>query len=387
MTSKKMSGRIGGPGRFQRVLGTPFLSLIVATAVEPANPLEAQAVIAIPSAPSCESCRIYFDTIAVLGDTDGPGMVQEQARIQMGPDSRFFVTSGWEPGIIKVFDQNGRYLTRFGRQGEGPGEYGLPQVYPGENVVHVFDPVLGRVTALTPNFEIIATRRLPFGPSGAARIDSNRFLLHGGATTAQHIGIPLHVYDDQTGTIVRSFGAISERVTPWERGSTERRTVAVAADGTIWSAEWNRYRIERWDPTNGQLVAVFERKTEWFPGFDRPPPGTVLTRPPSTVLWRMSGDGEGRLWVLIHVASETWQPQAPAAADQQHTYISDAQYNRLHDSVLEVLSPGGDEPRLLTSGRFRGRIMGFAAERIVYVYDEDEIGNPRYLIMRLQIRS
>src|SRR5687767_2433735 len=86
--------------------------------------------------PSCGSCRLQLNTLAKLGQEDGPGsmsgMLQSIVRDRSG---RYWVATDGD--LPLVFDSLGRYLATIGKRGSGPGEYISPRLLilvPGDSV-------------------------------------------------------------------------------------------------------------------------------------------------------------------------------------------------------------------------------------------------------------
>lgn len=114
------------------------------------------------------------------------------------------------------------------------------------------------------------------------------------------------------------------------------RRVAVAADGNIWAARINRYRIDKWNP-DGDRIARIERDAPWFrPWLDFPERAPMEDRPlPELVGVRDWGDG--LLMVVVRVADKEWRPMGPARIEQGHIVISGAQMEEFYNTVIEVL--------------------------------------------------
>src|SRR5688572_9128209 len=84
---------------------------------------DGQQVINIPAQPSCRGCTIDIRRVALLGQADGPGIIEsEVTRAAVDGRGRFFLFQQYSPRV-KVFSAEGRYLTTLGREGRGPGEF------------------------------------------------------------------------------------------------------------------------------------------------------------------------------------------------------------------------------------------------------------------------
>ena len=116
---------------------------------------------------SCSGCRIeVVDRVAVGGDA-GPGMIQGYpTAVALDSLGRFW--SGFSSEGPIVYSENGEFLSKVGRKGEGPGEFqwvsGLIAL-PGDSVV-VFDGGSNRVTILGDDLQLSRDVRYELDASG-----------------------------------------------------------------------------------------------------------------------------------------------------------------------------------------------------------------------------
>lgn len=102
--------------------------------------------------------------VAVVGAAISPGhelfRVVDATKL---PDGRLIVLNSGT-NEIRVFDSSGELIDRFGREGEGPGEYQQLRAIRGDGSggFWVHDSRAGRVTHLDENFEVIDTRRVGY---------------------------------------------------------------------------------------------------------------------------------------------------------------------------------------------------------------------------------
>ena len=334
--------------------------------------------ILIPDRISCPECRISVSRIAAVGDSTGSGILGEYGSLRRFSDGHYFVQTGVQPGTILVFGPDGRYLKSIGRRGEGPGEYTSPHVFDvrGDSL-WVFD-VTGRITMVFPGE--VQTRNVPFAPFDAIRFGNG---LHVYATVAripQLIGIPFHVFDEASGTIVRSFGNPSGTYDPLDPYNAHR-SIAPAGEREFWAGHSNRYVIEKWT-VDGERVLRIERDAPWFkPWQGNVQPARIAAPPP--ILHGVREDSAGILWVFHRVADRDWAPQPPAEVRGSETRTSMKQTNELWDTLIEAID--------LRSGRVLGRVrfpqyvVGLAGENMFYTYQEVGAGHPQYVVWRVSL--
>ena len=84
----------------------------------------AGSAIDLATIPLCDRCRLEPELLLLLGEEDGPGIIETvDTRLAYGEQQGLFATflpfGGTE---ILLFDSNGTFLRRIGREGDGPGE-------------------------------------------------------------------------------------------------------------------------------------------------------------------------------------------------------------------------------------------------------------------------
>lgn len=295
------------------------------------GPLGAQdSVQVVPDAVGCAACSLEVSAVAELGDVDGPGIVTDYVfRIGRSDEGDYYVPFPPEGRLLRFFP-DGVFRAAIGRTGEGPGEYRSPVLLRagGENL-RVLDMRSARVTTIRG--DEITTSMLPFMPGDWASLPDGRDVFFALTYEPERAGHPLHVYDEASRRITRSFG--SEGV-PADRSYESRmaleRRVATAADGNVWAARTNRYRIDKWSP-KGARIARIERDAPWFRPWTRSRGLPREVEPlPSIVGVRDWGDG--LLMVVLSVADDNWQPMPRARVIGTETVTSSAQREGLYDN-------------------------------------------------------
>jgi hypothetical protein len=119
-----------------------------------ATPVHGQRAVRIPSEASCASCTIQLQRTALLGSSDGDGILSDDATIRADGAGNFYISDAvaW-PGELRVFSGDGHFRHSIGRRGRGPGEFQHPVniVSVEAEMVAVMDAAAGRVTVLGPD--------------------------------------------------------------------------------------------------------------------------------------------------------------------------------------------------------------------------------------------
>jgi hypothetical protein len=238
-----------------------------------------------------------------------------------------------------VFDETGRFLTRLGRRGGGPGEYETPSVVlilPGDSVL-VLDRRLARLTVLSPSYEVVRTAPAPAGLMAATRLVNGDLVLSFAVANRATASRPLNQLD-AAGNHLRSFGAKDAVFRP-RYPHDQVRWLAAARSGGVWSAHHlHKYVIERWSPA-GEFELEVTREADWFHSYatwwlptpDRSPAPHVMG------VWE---DDDGRLWVIGRVGGTDWvKGLGPGRLlERQMAYpIKDEQL--VYDGFVDVIDP------------------------------------------------
>ena len=163
--------------------------------------------------------------------------------------------------------------------------------------------------------------------------------------TSETIGYPMHVVDRE-GRVVRSFGTDEPQYDP-DLNHILTRTVALGQDGTVWAMAPARYLLERWDPSTGEQLQSTRIPSDWFwfrESIQAYTDETVRRPPLVEGLWE---DEDGLVWIIVHDADADW---APPPRSNEERPLDLQEYDRLFDSVIEVVDPGLG--RVLASRRF-----------------------------------
>ena len=345
-----------------------------------AAPLAAQdSVLVVPDAPACATCVLDISAVVELGDREGPGIVGEQAYVSHSDDGDYYVSSVLQEGRLLRFSPAGVFQDAIGRTGEGPGEYTWPVLLKGSaDNLSILDigHYPNRLTTIRGGE--VATWSLPFVVGTWAVLPDGRYVFSAASFAPDLIG-PVHVYDEASRGITRSMGDEGVRVdrSPRSRVVLTRR-VAAAADGNIWAAHENRYRIDKWSPDGDPLVRI-ERDAPWFQPWEAWPGVDYEVRPPPAIVG--VGDwGEGLLMVVVRLADADWRPIRPTRNPLPgHEATMPAQENELYDTMIEVLDTRSGT--VLGRTQVDGRVVGLVGRDGFYSYAEhSELGESKYIV-------
>ncbi len=350
-----------------------------------AAPLNAQdSVVVVTDAPACATCSLVVSALVELGDREGPGIVAQlnapyaPARVVRSDDGDYYVSGHLGDGRLLRFSSDGVFREAIGRRGEGPGEYDLPVLMEGSaDDLTILDPLSSRLTTIRGGE--VATWRLPFRSGGFAVLRDGRHVYNAFSSESDRMGHPLHVYDAATRRITSSFGDEGARGFRMDTGLPAlRRRVAAAADGNIWAARGNRYRIDKWSP-DGDHIARIERDAPWFRPWEEWPGVDYEVRPlPSIVGVRDWGDG--LLMVVVRLADANWRPIRPTLVPlASHETIEPVQREELYDTVIEILDTRSG--KVLARTRVDESVVGLVGRDGFCSYAEHtELGEPKYVV-------
>ena len=253
---------------------------------------------------ACAECRIDLGEPVILLDRTEQIAFGDLVLVFEGP-STFFAVSNTDRARAGVFEHSGRFVTTFGRQGAGPGEYRaiMNVVSGGRDSVFAVDPLLGRITVLDHSYQAARQIPSPAAISAVGVLRSGRLVMAGQMMTEHGSGYPFHVFDRE-GHHIRSFGVDA----PVLRLGADRyllRRLAPAEDGSFWSMRPNSYRIEKWRD-DGRLLSVIDGRADWLeegadPGFN-----PLYQMPPGTV--RSIALTSDTLWIVAYAADPDWRP-------------------------------------------------------------------------------
>ncbi|MGH7501336.1 MAG: hypothetical protein ACREL7_06200 [Longimicrobiales bacterium] len=291
---------------------------------------------AITESPSlCREC-IVLDPLITIGDTAGPGYIEETSDVVRDSAGNYWVG---QRRMIKVFDSTGTFLRQVGRAGAGPMEFERPRPVHTDATgrVHIFDRN-GRETIVGADFALYEERELPGLVQAAFPLqDAHRYVASMWLGTPDRIGFPLHIIDGSA--VMRSFGLRGDQSDGQLSQFNSQRVLTVDAQSHIFSTRLYHYVIEAWTTTGNRIVG-FEgpelNQTEPLPGRfapDNPPPNRIFA---------IRVDDAARLWVISWQRRPDWQDAVIDQVQPNGEVISlpkdgDFSYDRLYTSRLDVI--------------------------------------------------
>ncbi len=271
---------------------------------------------------------LRLQSIALIGADSGVAAIPTWPRVSARHPAGFRVVVP-QPGhasfLPMVYDDGGNYLgTMAGPAGsDGFVQPTFARLGPGDSI-WVFDAA-HRVLVFDGARRYHRTIRLPLTPWDAVVLADGRL-----AVTSAAYGAPLPwLLLSGTGETVRRIGSASDSV------PSSPRRIALAPDGTLWTAPMtHRLRLEHWD-TTGALLSQVEPTTTWFAPYDRLESPTT-DRPPQPSLQDLWVGGDGAVWLLGKAADPHWSRGLGAAVNGVTGVLRPDQ---VYDTMIEVYDP------------------------------------------------
>jgi hypothetical protein len=204
---------------------------------------------------------------------------------------------------LKLFSDDGTFLTAIGRRGEGPGEFvAAVRAQMSDSLILVTDVGRGTMVVFAADGTYRREHRYTFDGEFVL-LDPFRAVAAAWSAGPDRVAYPLHNLDLRTGETV-PLGTGVERYAPGRYDDLMlRRSGNPAQAATVWLARLGELRFERWNAGSRRLEATVAGDLSWFP------PATEAfdgREPPSTILVDFVVDRLDRLWVLTRVADRRW---------------------------------------------------------------------------------
>jgi hypothetical protein len=359
-----------------------WLGVVLAVAILPPTVLPAQSPATLEV--GCDECRISLDTVAMLGEREGPGMLSgEFPYVHQDLTGQTFMFSHPSP-VIQVFDPEYTFRHTIGREGEGPGELRWPQaLYVDQSgEVTVLDAMLGRISTFSHEGRVLRTTPLRELSPGfdLAPLPGDSLLITGYGFSPERFGSALHVVGPD-GVVARSFGDPDYAITSRNPHALMRH-MTVAPDRRIWLVPMDRYRIEMWT-LSGELQEVYEGGTEDFDHSGHLSPGGPS--PPTPTMSSIHLDPEGLLWIAAHVPGDRWEDGVEPSTGEPGAWdvIDEAVWR---ETLIEVIDPA--RGMVLASIRLQGRHTRFFGDRrIGRVVADLENAEAAVMVLQLELEG
>ena len=358
---------------FSRLHLNGWLATAAVASCAPFAHISAQA---IPIAECAAPCPLVVELAGTFGDDEGPGMLGDFVRGFPGNNGRWYLVD--RPSTeVKVYDGAGGFLHRFGRSGEGPGEFSLIRyVLPLEDgIVAVLDDPSG-LKFFDSAGNLLREARLPFPPTsnGVVYADGLGMVIAANAPTPERTGLPLHIVDLEDGTVALSFGSVTGEFRLSDVGGASR-VLAEGPAGAVWAARLYEYRIELWTPDGLQRSLV--RDVSWFPAATLSTLAHGWSERPNTLLGGLAAT-RSELWVKLKVADERWRD-----ASEENPVTPNL--DRFFDTIIEVIDL--DESRVIGRVRLDEDYSNFVAPGMIGRTVVTPTGSVQYQVFRISTEA
>lgn len=307
-------------------------------------------------------CRIEFRETGVRLEAVADGSRPDPGRaVVADSDGRFISANapGWT-SVISIWDSRGRYLSSFGREGDGPGELSsmgaMSLFIDGRDNLHVRDGAQAW-SVFSPDQEFL--RRVPANHMGGLRrttiiLDDGSAVASDGLLTRDRG----HYFRmaDSTGALVRTFGPVN----PGSLG-TGGRPITHAGGESFWAGPAQggagAYVLEEWG-VDGELRRTLRRDVPWY--------GRNGNREASPVVRQLHISQGGLLYVMVVRPTDDY-----ARALRRGERVSREQRDLMTEVVLEVIDAKSGEllasdvfsasraREVVPRGLFRGSLVGY----------------------------
>jgi hypothetical protein len=137
----------------------------------------------------------------------------------------------------------------------------------------------------------------------------------------------------------------------------ENRFLALAPDGTWWTARaWGKYELQQY-ASDGRLLRTVALSAEWYPPYERTTDFTT-NHAPNTALTGFWIDSLGRGWIVAQVADPNWAAaEGTMSRAEGHEMFIPKRVKDVRDGIIEVVD--------LETG-----------QRLATLRDDDRFGTP-----------
>jgi hypothetical protein len=354
-------------------------------AVSQGTPLISQIAPQARASGTCGQCRIIITPVLRFG--------QQSARKYLPADPYAVVRDALGRYIVGVpdhdaerlwvFDREGRFLTKFGFRGEGPGELlGISALtISPDGVLHAWDDRRGRVLTFDREFRFLGSNAAPRDLSAAIHLANGTTIVSAPLARFGEFTQLLHRLA-RDGSIQSSLGD-SIRRDPRDPIASVRR-LTPSHSGGFWSAPWTyRYRLEWWSRT-GQRLRSLEPRSTWFTPYDHPA-GATPDRPAQSSIYGLWESETGHVWVTALTADSGWREGLgpPVRLEGQQVWPTQDPA-KVYDGMIEVFDPRSGS--LMARRRVPEPFHFVIAPGLLGGVRWDEDGLPSIEVVRVSLR-
>ncbi len=335
-------------------LRNPTLLLVTASCASALMALTAPLALSAQTVPTVKLEKLTT-IFGARGDTD----FTRDYTVSVRRNGEILVAPSRDISSFVVYGPDGVFRRVVGSRGGGPGEFGVVRsVIEGpSDSIHVFESVPPRISVLSPDLKFVRVFQIPLSPSRSMlALPGGGYIVPGRLNTHDGLGNTVH-YLRHNGEVAASVASIGTQVLPG-LVAENRRSVGLAADGTVLSAHFSRYQIDLLSASGDSLGSI-TRSVDWFqPWSGRVSPLHVAR--PSPQLRAAFPLGDCCVIAVVQVADSRWKAIGPAQVPQKSTTetVGDEtapvnDYHKLVDTVFEVLDRNSGA--LLARHRVDGR--------------------------------
>ena len=249
----------------------------------------------------CDDCELTLTEVARFGDADGPGTIESIApRVSWNEQLGYVVVGSTS---LQIFDDDGRFVRRIGREGEEPGEFGRvvdAHVVGGRLVA--LDHARSSWSIFNLAGEFVEARPYGYSPGPFTPVGGSRVVVVNLDRSPELAGLPLHLADIDSGVPSLHFGSSDARV-PGPFADDVQASVT-SGRGTVWWGTAGSPRVEEWS-IDDELLRVVDGGLPWFPAVTESIDPT--REPPSTLLRSLALDNQEHLWMTVRTADPEWR--------------------------------------------------------------------------------
>jgi sugar lactone lactonase YvrE len=176
--------------------------------------------------------------------------------VAAGPDGLLYVTNGWMRYFVAILNSDCAYLSAWQSFGSGDGQFDTPRdvaVGP-DGSIYVADAQNYRIQRFTPSGRFVTE----WGVQGYGNGQFPFGILGGAVCVA--VGLDGSVYAGDAGQRIQKFSSSGEFITKWGGSGSgdgqfyEIAAIAIAPDGTLYVADrWSNNRIQKFT-SSGEFI-------------------------------------------------------------------------------------------------------------------------------------
>lgn len=291
---------------------------------------------------ACPECRLSVQPLLRLSaEEEAAGPIDAVWMVARDIEGRYWASfAGADPP--RVYSRSGTPLGPIGRLGEGPGEFrSVLGVVPVADSIVLFDPVLGRMTVVTPDLQPARSISVAGQVFRGVALDWPRIAVNALIFSSNGSGHPFHILNIETGRIEYSFGgSTGGEDKPRDRHAMLGYIAEDPITGELWTAARTQFRIQRWS-RQGRLIETHTGLRNWFPADARGLHGSPSS-PPHGLVNGVSTGRDGLLYLAIQLPARGWRAAWPAGAALDagpHRPGRTPDRALLYDSFIAALDP------------------------------------------------